>query len=73
MAITRKPPTSVEEFVSAAPDGGRKGVIKGKKEQITLTITPELLAKVDAVAKKFGQSRAAIINLAIYRLVEQES
>jgi hypothetical protein len=76
MAITRKPqPKTVDSFISAAPDAqaiARKGVIRGKKEQITLTIAPEMLAKVDALALRMGQSRAALINLAVFRLVENE-
>ena len=64
---------SIEAFIGKAPDASRKGVIRGKKEQITLTIAPDLLAKVDAIASRMGQSRAALINLAIYRLTEQEA
>jgi len=48
----------------------QKGVKKGNKQQISLTITPALLAKVDELAAQLGQSRAAVINLAIYRMVE---
>lgn len=74
MAITRPvKPKTVEAFISGAPDApARKGVIKGKKEQITLTLAPEMLVKVDALAQRMGQSRAAVINLAIFRLLEAE-
>jgi hypothetical protein len=61
----------VEAFIGSAPDAGRKGVIRGRKEQITLTIAPELLAKVDDLASRMGQSRAALINRAIYELAER--
>jgi hypothetical protein len=61
----------VEAFIGGASDAARKGVIRGRKEQITLTIAPELLAKVDALAAKMGQSRAALINRAIYELAER--
>jgi hypothetical protein len=47
-----------------------KGVQKGNKRQITLTIAPDLLRKVDEVAKRTGQARAAVINLAIFRAIE---
>ncbi|MCK0509787.1 ribbon-helix-helix domain-containing protein [Aromatoleum buckelii] len=83
MAITRpvpnanKTPTTsddaaVEAFISGAPDSPKKprGVIKGKRQQITLTMPPALLEKVDALAAELGQSRAAVINMAIYRAVE---
>ena len=75
MAITRpKPqpaPADAEAFISAAPDAPtRKGVRKGHKVQISLTIAPQLLERVDALAAEIGQSRAALINLAIHRAVE---
>lgn len=68
----RKPNRDVEAFIKKAPDAAaRKGVIRGRKEQITLTIAPDLLAKVDAMASRMGQSRAALINRAIYELAER--
>ena len=82
MAIQRKPKTAktVDDFVGAAPDAGaadpsaageyEKGIKKGNKRQITLTISPELLRKVDEVAKRTGQARAAIINMAIFNALE---
>jgi hypothetical protein len=72
MAITRPTKQTTEAFIGRAPDAVRKGVIRGRKEQITLTITPELLARVDQMATRMGQSRAALINLFIYRGVEGE-
>ena len=71
MAITKPKPKTLDEFVAAAPDAQvRKGVRRGG--QITLTLSPEMLEKVDALARRMGQSRAAVINLAIFRLVEAE-
>lgn len=73
MTITRKPQKAARtqaDFIASAPDGERQGVFKGRKRQITLTIMPELLEKVDAMARKLGQSRAAVINMAVYRVVE---
>ena len=69
---TRKTPQTADAFISSAPDtrDSPKGVKKGKKLQISLTIAPALLAKVDEMAAELGQSRAAIINMAIYRAVE---
>jgi hypothetical protein len=77
MAITRPArPKSTEDFISGAPDAAaskvRKGVTRGKKEQITLTIAPDMLTKVDTLAERMGQSRAAVINMAIFRLVSAE-
>ena len=75
MTITRKSQTVAStpaEFIAGAPDGDnvRRGVLKGKKRQITLTIMPDLLEKVDTMARRLGQSRAAVINMAVYRVVE---
>lgn len=78
MAITRPKqktitPVDADMFISSAPDSEpkTKGVMKGKKQQISLTISPALLEKIDSLANELGQSRAAVINLAIYRAVEK--
>ena len=84
MSIVRKlksTATNADAFISSAPDAGasanpapegiyQKGIQKGNKRQISLTIAPELLQRVDEVAKRTGQGRAGIINLAIYRALE---
>lgn len=86
MAITRpskkiEAQAAVDDFINAAPDASaatapaepaRKGVKKGKREQISLTIPPALLDRLDAVAARLAQSRAGFINLAIVRAIEQE-
>lgn len=80
MAIQRKPKTAaktVDDFVAGAPDAGastsseyERGVKKGNKRQISLTIAPDLLRRVDEAAHRTGQGRAAIINMAIFRALE---
>ena len=84
MAIQRKPKTTQaaaaeDAFIQGAPDAKteaaptavyEKGIAKGNKRQITLTIAPELLRKVDEVAKRTGQALAAVINMAIFRALE---
>lgn len=82
MAIQRKPKVrrqaAEDAFIQGAPDAQpdtesvsyEKGIKKGNKRQISLTITPELLQRVDEVAKRTGQARAAVINLAIYKALE---
>jgi hypothetical protein len=73
MAITKLAKRkTAEHFIRAAPDAARKGVMRGRKEQVSLTLAPDLLRQVDELAKRMGQSRAATINLAIYRLLEAE-
>lgn len=75
MTITKKSQhvaRAADRFIAAAPDGDAspRGVRKGNKRQISLTIMPDLLDKVDTIAGRLGQSRAAVINMAVYRLVE---
>lgn len=71
-AAIAPPDAAVEAFISGAPDATQKprGVKKGNRQQISLTIAPTLLEKIDALAAELGQSRAAVINMAIYRAVE---
>ncbi len=74
MAITKPKPKTItaDAFISGAPDAEikPKRVKKGNKVQISLTIAPALLEKIDNLAEELGQSRAGIINMAIYRAVE---
>ncbi len=81
MAITKKPVrlTAADAFIQGAPDASvstpveasaPRRVRKGKKVQITLTITELLLARVDELATQLGQSRASVVNLAIFQALE---
>jgi len=75
----------VDSFIQGAPDARPapmepaapppastydKGIAKGNKRQISLTIAPDLLRKVDETAARTGQTRAAIINMAIFSALE---
>ena len=53
-----------------ARDDYSKGVAKGNKRQITLTMAPHLLRRVDEMAQRTGQTRAGIINLAVSRALD---
>jgi hypothetical protein len=68
---TTPPPAVADKFISGAPDSGKaKGVWKGKKRQISITLAPELLDQIDALSAEYGQSRAAVIGMAIYQAVK---
>lgn len=82
MAITKRPKVqektetkSIDDFISSAPDASivsiKKGVMRGKKEQISHTISPALLAFADEMAETKGLSRAGLINLAISEYIEK--
>jgi hypothetical protein len=84
MAITKKPTKPAQDataaaadaFIAAAPDAAAaspeapRRVRKGRKVQITLTITEPLLDRVDELASQIGQSRAAVINLAVMQMLQ---
>jgi hypothetical protein len=76
-------PDRAEAFIAGAPDAPiaaaastassyEKGIAKGHKRQISHTIAPDLLRRIDETAARSGQGRAAIINLAIYRFLESD-
>lgn len=84
MTITKKPtkPTpgtttaAADAFIFGAPDAAAstpeapRRVRKGRKVQITLTIAEPLLDRVDEMAGQIGQSRAAVINLAVMQMLQ---
>jgi hypothetical protein len=71
MATTKKRREKAQKkCVHEAPVVKSSGVMKGKRRQISHTIPPDLLARVDALAKEMSSTRATIINMAIYRAVE---
>lgn len=77
-APSNAPPATVAPVVSAAPAANqvarrRGGLKRGRREQISHTIDPELLEKVDRAARAMGQTRAGFINMAIFRAVQAET
>lgn len=80
MAIKKavKPNAGAEaEFIGAAPDATAQneppiqGVMRGNKRQITLTLPPHILPKIDAAAAEIGISRAGWIALAISKMLKE--
>ena len=63
-------PASVPRPQPSATNDYAKGVAKGNKRQITLTMAPHLLRRVDEMAQRTGQTRAGIINLAVSRALD---
>jgi hypothetical protein len=79
MAITKPTKkTSIDAFIAGAPDNEAislenrkpKYVRKGKKIQITLTISETLLEQVNQLSDQLSLTRAAVINLAIHQGIE---
>lgn len=69
MALKSKSPEKVRDDLPLSEVKGKKGVIRGKKEIITVGFTPSLLAQIDAAAEGSGISRAAFISLACSKAV----
>jgi predicted DNA-binding protein len=78
MVIKSPPKAKADAFIAGAPDADAKAVPgktpnrvkKGSKFQISLTIAPALLEKLDKVVATVGKSRAAVIADAIEREIE---
>lgn len=68
----KAPIDTTKHFISAAPDSTpekKAGVIRGKKEVITVGFSPALLERIEHAAADVGISRAAWINLACSKLL----
>jgi len=59
-------------FIAGAPGGKRERWQRGNKTQITLSIAPELLERVDAAARERHVSRAALLTLWIGDALRRE-
>jgi hypothetical protein len=80
MAITRKKPAAAipdeataAAFIKGAPDGSRTPPVKqiktlGRKSIITVSISPDVLQRLDAWALAHGMSRAAAVSFAVSKL-----
>ena len=74
--ISVKNDAAQEAFISGAPDAGQavadpvRRVRKGRKVQISLTLNEAMLDRIDEMAKRVGQSRAALINLAVTQMLQ---
>ena len=72
MAITRPAKKSqVDAFTAAAPDARPIRSLRGRRAPITLTLPPDLIDAVDAIAIEEERSRAKMIELALRRFVQE--
>jgi hypothetical protein len=63
-----------EEFVQSAPDAHRAvavGVRRGHKQQFSVALPPHLMQEMDAMAHDMGQSRSALVGMALYQMLQQ--
>lgn len=71
MAITARPKRSkLDEFTAAAPDARPVRKLRGRKQPLALTLPPDLIEAVDAIAAEEDRSRAKMIEIALRRFVQ---
>jgi hypothetical protein len=64
MAITQPSRRSkADVFAAAAPDAKPMPKLRGKRQPLTFTLPPELIAGIDAVAAEQKRSRANMIEI----------
>ncbi len=73
--VPSKPSDAGESFIAKAEGGQPHATrwIRGNRTQITLSIAPELLDQVDAIARRKHLSRAALLTVWLGEKVEQEA
>lgn len=87
MAIHAKPKKPIskeaaaEAFVTGAPDATAarsvtspsydKGIIKGHKRQVSITMSPDLLRQVDEKAEAMGTGRSSFISMAVFKALHE--
>jgi hypothetical protein len=76
MAINKRAPAvdAGEKFISKA-EGGEHAVrwVRGNRTQITLSIAPDLLRQVDAIAQRENLNRAALLTVWINEQLRKDA
>ncbi len=57
--------SKLDAFAEAAPDAKPERKLRGRKAPITLTLPPDLIARVDAAAGRHRRSRAQMMEIAL--------
>lgn len=62
-----------DAFAAVAPDAVREPKLRGRRKPLTLTLPPDLIAAVDAVAATERRSRASMIEMFCVEGVERRT
>jgi len=74
MAITKRAkPADADRFIEGAPHAKPARWRRGNKTQITFTIAPALVEKLDAAAERRHVSRSALMTMWLVERLAQES
>ena len=72
--MTIQPKPSVENFIGGAPDAEAEADEPRRprqaKKQITVTVDPALVERIDALARRMGQTRSAMLSLLAFEALE---
>ena len=72
--MTIQPKPSVKDFIGGAPDAEAGPDTPGRprpaKKQITVTVDPALVERIDALARRMGQTRSAMLSLLAFEALE---
>ena len=70
-----KPETKCRGFIGGAPDAEAETSSTGKREakqQITVTMDPALVARIDDLAKRMGADTLRLVSLLVFEALEGE-
>ena len=74
MAITKLSKQSkLDAFAAAAPDARPERKLRGRKMPLALTLPPDLIDAIDAIAAAEDRSRAKMIELVLRWYVEERA
>ena len=74
---SKKKTKDLEGFINNAPDAALHEAAKstrkrrGKREQISVTFTPEMMEKIEEKARTLGVSHSALVNLCVSKAMDQ--
>jgi hypothetical protein len=72
MAITKPAKQAVEAFIGAAPDAKPARWQRGNRTQVTVSLAPELLDRLDEIAARKHLNRSAMLTIWIGEAVARE-
>lgn len=65
-------PAAPSQPAAAQPDPGVPRALRKRKEPVTMTLDPGILAEFDELAATMGLSRAAATGMAMRRMIDEE-